>query len=168
MSKYQFTVDQFKSELSFDVDAGVIVRLFNKFYKKSAPRAGSFHKKSGYRRIRFRGVKIEEHQLIWFIANGYWANEIDHKNGVKDDNRICNLRSVTHVENLQNNRRARSHSRSGHLGVYWIKSRQKWDAQIKVNGKAIHLGEFVNIEDAISARKSAELIYYPTKPQSFD
>lgn len=50
---------------------------------------------------------------------------------------------------------------SGYKGVYWHKSANKWMASIGVMGKSIYLGLFDLIEDAISARKAAEILYYP-------
>ena len=40
------------------------------------------------------------------------------------------------------------------------KNRNKWIAQITVNYKNIHLGRYENIEDAIKARKEAEVKYF--------
>lgn len=45
---------------------------------------------------------------------------------------------------------------SGYPGVSWDVSRDKWKAQIKVNGKNIHLGRFDTLEEAIDCRKKAE------------
>jgi hypothetical protein len=46
---------------------------------------------------------------------------------------------------------------SGYIGVNWHKSAKKWMAQIKVNRKNIYLGLFTNKEDAVEARKEAEV-----------
>ena len=48
----------------------------------------------------------------------------------------------------------------GYLGVSLHKETGKWRAFVTVDGKTIHLGEFVNIEEAIDARKKGELKYY--------
>ena len=49
---------------------------------------------------------------------------------------------------------------SGNIGVSWNKEKQKWKAYITIGGKQIHVGYFVNKEDAIQARKAAELKYF--------
>ena len=49
---------------------------------------------------------------------------------------------------------------SGHKGVIWLKERKKYRAHIGYKGKQIHLGHFDNIDDAIKARKSAEIKYH--------
>lgn len=51
-------------------------------------------------------------------------------------------------------------NKSGHKGVAWIDSRQKWRAYIGYKGKQISLGYFDNKDDAISARKNAEEKYH--------
>jgi hypothetical protein len=56
------------------------------------------------------------------------------------------------------NRRFTGNS-SGFRGVYWDKSRKKWAPKIKVNQVIINLGRFNDIEEAISARLSAEADY---------
>ena len=49
---------------------------------------------------------------------------------------------------------------SGIKGVYWHKKHKKWQANLQINGKLIYLGLYLNKEDAINARKQAELKYF--------
>lgn len=51
-----------------------------------------------------------------------------------------------------------SANKSGVVGVNWDKSRQKWQASIRYQGKKYHLGRYDDISDAITARKQAEEI----------
>jgi hypothetical protein len=53
----------------------------------------------------------------------------------------------------------RSDNTSGITGVTWHSQRGKWLAQIWVNGKKVHLGVFLSIDDAARARKDAEIKY---------
>ena len=53
-----------------------------------------------------------------------------------------------------------SNNTSGHKGVTFDKSRNKWMAHIKLNGKHKTLGRFVKFEDAVKARKEAEEKYF--------
>lgn len=46
---------------------------------------------------------------------------------------------------------------SGHVGVYFNKSRGKWTANIKFKGKYYFLGNFEKFEDACKAREIAEV-----------
>ncbi len=53
-----------------------------------------------------------------------------------------------------------SRNSSGHKGVHWNKTRDKWESSIRINNKLKFLGRFENIDDAIFARKEAESMYY--------
>jgi hypothetical protein len=90
---------------------------------------------------------------------GYWPNEVDHVNGAKDDNRIANLREVTHSENMQNQRGARSDSKTGLLGV--SAHHGKWCARIRVKGTLKHLGSYSTPEAAHQAYVKAKRVLHP-------
>lgn len=51
-------------------------------------------------------------------------------------------------------------NKCGHKGVHWCSSKGIWRALIYVQKKCIYLGGYHNIEDAIRARKEAELKYH--------
>ena len=80
---------------------------------------------------------------------------IDHINGDPFDNKIDNLRLVTHRENAMN-RRLSCNNKSGVIGVHYYASRKQWQAQITVKGKKINLGRFDNFDDAVKSRKDAK------------
>lgn len=85
-------------------------------------------------------------------------NDIDHINGNTQDNRLINLREVSHSENVKNARR-RNDNTSGVSGVHWEKRRNKWRAYIKVANRRKYLGYFENFTDAVAARRAAEKLY---------
>jgi len=101
---------------------------------------------------------ISMHRLINNTPKGMLT---DHINRNKLDNRKCNLRSCdNHINNF--NKGLRSDNKSGQVGVHWNKPARKWLAQIRTHRKAIHLGLFERMEDALEARKKAEMKYYGT------
>lgn len=104
----------------------------------------------GYIIIRINGTLFKAHRLVWLLIYGCWPSyDIDHINGVKDDNRFINLRDVTRQSNATNIRRAKtSNKSSGLLGASWHKSVNRWRASIRVNGKIEHLGYFDSAKEA--------------------
>jgi hypothetical protein len=83
---------------------------------------------------------------------------IDHINGDRSDNRITNLRSVSHSGNTKNAKR-RGDNLSGMTGVSFFRPKGTWRARINHNGETILLGYFRTYEEAVAARKAAEKIY---------
>jgi hypothetical protein len=89
------------------------------------------------------------------MTHGAWPDGcIDHINGQKADNRISNLRKVTHAVNMQNQHRAARTSKTGLLGVSPNKTR--FVANINVDGRRVYLGSFATAHDAHSAYLSAK------------
>jgi len=132
-------------------------KLFNRTDRRCARKgreAGTFCKHTGYRKVYFDRRVYYTHRLIWKLLYGEDPEEIDHINGNRSDNRITNLRSVCHYENMRNSKQY-SGNTSGVTGVSWCKDRPKWRAGI--GGKV--LGDFDRFEDAVAARKQAEKEY---------
>lgn len=115
---------------------------------------------SGHLQTMVYGRLYLVHRIIWIMLNGDIPDkmEIDHINGVRDDNRIENLRLVTKSEN-QRNSKLRKDSSSGIPGVGFHKQAGKWAARININGKRKRLGLFDSFEDAAKARHEAEILY---------
>lgn len=122
--------------------------------------AGSLNYR-GYCRIKVDGERYYAHRLAWFYTHGRWpAQCLDHINGIRDDNRLVNLREATDAENKQNQRKARSdNTSSGSLGV--SRCNDKWRARIKIDGKLRHLGLFASIEEAHAAYLAAKSALHP-------
>ncbi len=116
-------------------------------------RAGS-QQSNGYRVIGIEGKLVKEHRLVWILLNGKIPEnaQIDHKDGVRNNNNIDNLRLALqgYADNNQNKSRYIS-NKSGYIGVFWNKVANKWQAQIRIKGKAIHLGLFDTPEEASEA-----------------
>lgn len=101
---------------------------------------------------------VDAHRVIWAIVYGHWPNVIDHIDGNKINNKLENLRNVDYVENNRNLPKPKK-NKSGFTGVRFYRPRNKWSARIQVNGKDIHLGYFLTIEEAIESRKKANDFY---------
>ena len=112
---------------------------------------------NGYLRVSRPGVG--ESYVHRAIACACIDDEVDHINGDKLDNRKSNLRLVTHAQNTINTA-IRSDNKTGTKGVRWDKVRRQWAAQISFNNRTISLGRFNCIDDAVIARKSAEVKHH--------
>lgn len=105
----------------------------------------------------FRGPYYA-HRVAWAIYYGEWPKgDVDHINHDPADNRITNLRDVSHAEN-QRNVSLRRNSRSGITGVVALPD-GRWLAQIKHGGKMVQLGRFTCLNSAAAARRAAEARY---------
>ncbi len=119
----------------------------------------------GYKGVELDGKLYKVHRVIYSMFKGVIADGlvIDHKNQERDDNRIENLRAVSHSENSKNIGLL-SNNTSGTIGVSWYKNTQKYLASICVNGKRMNLGYYTDKNEAIKARKEAEIKYANVKP----
>lgn len=103
-----------------------------------------YHNKKEYRLLG--------HQFAWYVINNETVDCIDHINGITDDNRINNLRSVTQQENNFNQKKAK--------GFYYNKRNKNYNAQIRFNNKNIYLGAFKNEYEARNAYLKAKEKYH--------
>lgn len=113
---------------------------------------------NGYKKITFNYKYYLAHRIIWKIAYGEDPQYIDHINGIRNDNRLCNLRSVDYSQNNKNKKIGKN-NKSGLTGVRFDNQSKKWKATIGHNKHKHHLGYFSNLDDAIMARKKAESEY---------
>ena len=93
------------------------------------------------------------HRLIWIYVYGQVIHQIDHVNGVRNDNRLCNLREVTAQQNGMN--KAKRESKNNLTGVYLTANKKRWVAQIAFKNKRHHLGCFDTPEEASFAYQKA-------------
>jgi len=128
------------------------------FAGKEAFTAHKNGKRGGYKVGAINARNYRAHRIIWMMVHGVdpKQNEIDHKNHVRDDNRIDNLRMVAQHGQARNMALHKS-NKSGFAGVSWDKQKMKWRAVIEVNGKQLFLGRFDDKDDAIRARKAANV-----------
>lgn len=109
-------------------------------------RAGTLGE-DGYRKVRYKRKGIREHRIIYEMHHGPIPNgmEIDHINGIRDDNRVENLRAIPHSLNTQNNTGA------GKKGFSFHKASGKFEAYLGLNGKMVYLGLHETPVDAHAA-----------------
>ncbi len=117
-----------------------------------------FISSTGYKKMKLRFNKkyyeLRIHHFAWYYIYKQCVQEIDHINGIRIDNRICNLRSVTRQQNQWNRLTAK--------GYYKIiyKDSICYCAQIYLNTKRIRLGSYKTEEEARNAYLAAKEIYH--------
>ena len=152
-------IDSVLEVLKYDPDTGIFTwRTNEKVYKRVRGKVAGTLDISGHRQIRINGIRYFAHRLAWLICEGEdpGSLEIDHINGLRDDNRRENLRVVTRSENQHNRRSARGYS--------FHKRHKKWIARIKLNGKNRHIGYYSTKEEARAAYLEAKAKFHPTSP----
>lgn len=141
--------------LDYDEETGVFHWKVRRGNVRAGTEAGGDHG-TGYKVIGIDGRLYLAHRLAWFMSHGVWPkDQIDHINGVKDDNRLSNLREATTAENHQNMPIRRDNT-SGHSGVYWRSDTNLWQAQICAHGKRRTLGQFPTKDEAAKAYAAAK------------
>jgi len=141
-----------KQHLSYDPSTGFFTRLVAKSNAVKVGDIAGSKDKNGYITLMVKGKLYKGHRLAWLYTHGNWPiYEIDHINGKKDDNRLCNLRDVEKWVN-QHNRGANKTNTSGFKGV--CRKGKKWSAVISINKKTHWLGVFETAELANTARQS--------------
>lgn len=104
----------------------------------------------------FDGLLKRTVMLHRLVMQNPYGLEVDHIDGNGLNNRRTNLRTASDGENARNRRKPHSNT-SGFKGVSWFKGRNKWRAQIKMEGRSIHLGLFDSPDLAHQAYKNASV-----------
>jgi len=148
------TQEELKEILHYDPITGIFTSLVNRGSKvHKGDTLGSLEPR-GYLRIRINYKFYKLHRLAFLYMEGYMPIEVDHKNRIRTDNHWDNLRAATRLENTHN--RVTNNSV---IGVSWNKEIEKWKAYgIRRDGntECVHLGCFINYDDAVIVRKMWE------------
>ena len=151
-----------KTHFVYDSETGIVKwKQKPKFGLKTNNGVVGSKYKSGnnfYLIMKCKGRGVGVHRIAWCLYYGEWPTKsIDHIDGNGLNNRIDNLRHVSHRENHLN----RKSHRNGKLGgSYLDKKSAKWHARIRINGKTKSIGLFNTEKEAheryLQARKEIE------------
>jgi len=153
------TQDQIKDLLHYEQETGRFTWIVSRGSARKGTEAGCVQTSMGkkYRYIRVLGSFFGAHRLAFvYMTGAFPPGKMDHQDGNGLNNAWSNLRQATSLENGKN-QRLHSNNVSGIVGVRWYKAGSKWHAAIMVNRRKKHLGYFTNKEEAIAARKAAEI-----------
>ncbi|HEV2899896.1 MAG TPA: HNH endonuclease signature motif containing protein [Pseudaminobacter sp.] len=149
------TAERARELLSYDPNTGALTWKVGRPGVRVGALVGT-RTSEGYTQIEIEYRLYRAHRVIWLIMTGAWPkHQVDHRNGMRADNRWRNLRDATPLQNARNRRPGASNT-SGRIGVGYLKNQAKWSAYIGLDNRTIHLGSFDNVEDAIAARVEAE------------
>lgn len=162
MAKPILTAERLRELLDYNPETGIFTwRVPRQGIIKLGCAAGSLGT-NGYIKICCDGWTHLAHRLVWLYMYEEWPTyNMDHVNGMRNDNRRTNLRDVPHAVNMQNKRAPAANTSSGFLGVYPTpRGGRKFRACIGVNGTSVYLGCFLTAEAASVAYLSAKRLLH--------
>lgn len=153
MGGNQVSVERLKELFTYHPDGYLINNTTRARCSKTGSRVGRGDYVKGYRQVTVDGYIYREHCLIWALCKGEWPEVIDHIDHNKHNNKIENLRSVTHKENIR-------HGSGRQAGLWFNAKSSKWHSAIYIDCVKKHLGCFDTEEEALKVRKQAEEEYW--------
>ena len=142
-----------------ELSQGKVALVDDKDYGKLNKHKWCAHKDGGTFYAVGGTPQVKMHRVILRLQSDTGGEITDHINRNGLDNRRANLRVVNHTINGRNRKTSRN-NKSGHNGVSWDSVNYKWKACISVNNKTVTVGRYNNINDAVQARKDAEVLYW--------
>ena len=159
MTKESLSHQDLLNLLFYNQDSGLFYWKESRKRVKCGDVAGGI-KKNGYVYLMVNGRSYRAHRLAWFYIYGVFpVDQIDHINRNRQDNRIENLRLADSFVNARNKGVSKNNS-SGFRGICWDSKNLKWKVKITVSGQDIAVGRFKEIQEAVLARKNAEIQFW--------
>lgn len=142
------TQKELKERLHYDPDTGIFTYITSPAPRVMVGDSAGCINGNGYKVITINYVLHFAHRLAWLYVHGCLPLDgIDHRNGIRRDNRMCNLRLATTSENAMN-QGTNSSNTSGFKGVHRNKRLKKWQAMGTLGGKSCYIGLFKTAEEA--------------------
>ena len=156
----ELTLGLVRDLFDYNPDTGI---LTNKMARGSRAKAGGIagfvSKSTEYLMVGVNGYKYLVHRVCFLHYHGHLPSTVDHKDTIRINNRILNLRGCTRNQNAFNSKKPKTNM-SGIKGVSWYEKSNKWRCRIMAGSKEIALGYFADIEDAKKAVENARLKYH--------
>ena len=167
----EVSVEKLRELLDYDPETGVLKwkKTVNSRAVKGSP-AGNLDP-SGYVKLRIAGVLLRAHRVAWAIHHGVWPDdEIDHRNRVRNDNRIGNLRIAGRVGNTRNYSPLSLNAETLARSIRYVEDGRPnpWRVEMKVDRQRIPSRSFDNLLDAAACAASTRnkmLADFAVEPQ---
>lgn len=158
--KLSFTHENLLAYIHYDPETGFFTRKIATSWTKVGDKCDCENIK-GYLEFNVLGKLVRSHRLAFFYMTGEWPTlQIDHIDGNKKNNQWSNLREVDNKTNCENKRNKNKNNTSGYTGVVYKEKSNKYQAQIRVNGKMIYAGLHDTAELAYEAYLAAKIKYH--------
>lgn len=142
------TQEYLRAHLHYNPETGIFTRIKENGTAHIGDIAGTLSQ-TGYIYISVKGKGHRAHRLVWLYLYGKFPDRlIDHINGIRHDNRLCNLRECSKAENTVNSK-IDKRNKLGFKGVR--KSGNNFSARATIDYKEYHLGNFKTKEEASDA-----------------
>lgn len=155
----QATIDELLNCMRVDIHEGKCYWTVDRGARAKAGNEAGCVNHKGYTHIKFNGKSYRRHRIVFYVANGFLPEIVDHKKGVCAGDGIDNLQEAT---NLQNSikRKSMKNNTSGYRGVNWHSRDLKWNASIRIDGVLKHLGSFLDPVSAAKAYNDAAIQHF--------
>lgn len=154
------TFERLRELVDYDPITGVFTRRTTRGRWKAGSIAGCAQL-GDYTKLHLDYVFYGAHRLAVLWMTGTSPSVlVDHKNGIRSDNRWTNLRCATHQTNLENRHGPQSNNTSGALGVRRNRNGKRFIALLCVDGQSRHLGTFDTTSAAHAAYVAAKRVHH--------
>lgn len=143
------SAERLRDLLMYEPETGVFTNRVTRNARSCAGAISGSPDADGYLLVCLEWRTYKLHQLAFLYMTGEWPTGlVDHKDTCRSNNAWANLRDVSHSINSQNRRTSYSNSGTGLLGTSFDKTKNKYVAQISINGKQTNLGRYATAEIA--------------------
>ena len=139
----------------FELRGGQLIRIQSKQRPDLLDLPAGAVEGRGYLQAYVDGQTYQVHRLVWkYVTGDDPADQLDHLNGNKLDNRFENLEEVDNRENCS--RKNKDRKLPTGVSFYQKGSYVRYTARIHKDGAKVFLGYFKTVEEASSAYRAAK------------